>query len=355
VECGKEVESEDELIGSLCLDCFIERNPLVSLPDQIDVVRCPACGATYGRGGWGLPRDPAVEHDIDQASIEDAGRAAEGALMVVEGGLVGSVEVQVTSESRSVLAVDVEVEVSLMGRLLPAHASTRVRIRGEMCPPCSRRAGQYYEALVQLRGTKERPATPKELDRARAFVTEEVNRLAAQSRDVALVRQEEIHGGLDFYFTSQSAASMLAKGLCGIFSASSSTSTTMAGRRDGKEVVRVTHSVRLPDLRRGDYVLLRGQMLRVVSASSKDVAVEPAAGEGRRRHLGRLDIQQIAFVGDADATEEAVLVSTSETEAQVLDPVSYTTVDVMLPEGFDPEGRETVRVVRSEDNLYIVG
>ena len=355
MECGRDVVGEDELIGSLCLDCFIERNPLVTLPQHIDLVRCPQCGATYGRGGWGHPRDPAVEHDIDQTSIEDAGRAAEDALMAVEGGLVGSVDLAVRPETSSSFAVDADVEVSLMGRLLPAHATTRVRIKGEMCPPCSRRAGQYYEAVIQLRGTKERPATAKEIDHARTYVTGEVNRLAAKSRDVALVRQEELHGGLDFYLTSHSAASQLAKGLCGMFSASSTTSTTLAGRRDGKEVVRVTHAVRMPDLRRGDYVFLRDQLLRVVSASSRDVAVEPAAGEGRRRHLGRLDIQQLSLVGDADSAEEAVLVSVSSTEAQVLDPVSYKTVDVGLPDGFDTEGRETVRVVRSGDGLFIVG
>ena len=117
----------------------------------------------------------------------------------------------------------------------------------------------------------------------------------------------------------------------------------------------MTHAVRMPDLRRGDYVLLRNELLRVVSASSKDVAIEPAAGEGRRRHLGRLDMQQLTFVSDSDSAEEAVLVSVSSTEAQVLDPVSYKTVDVKVPDGFDAEDRETVRVVRSGDVLYIVG
>ena len=60
--------------------------------------------------------------------------------------------------------------------------------------------------MIQLRGTKDRPPTSKELERARTYVTDEINRLAAQSREVGLVKQEEIHGGLDFYLTSQSAA-----------------------------------------------------------------------------------------------------------------------------------------------------
>ena len=119
-------------------------------------------------------------------------------------------------------------------------------------------------------------------------------------------------------------------------------------------MVRVTHAVRLPDLRRGDYVLHRGAMLRVVSASTKEATVDPGAGTGRRRHVSRGELQEIQFVGDRDSPEEAVVVSTTGAEAQVLDPRSMRTVDLAVPEGFAMEGREIVMVVRVEDQLYIV-
>lgn len=355
MECGKEVEGEEELKGSLCLDCFMERNSLLTLPDFIDLVRCPDCGSTYGRGGWGAPRDPGIEYDPDEMDKEDATTAAEGALQVIDGGLVRSVDIQVRSETPSTFRIEVEAEVGLMGQVVPAQASSRVRIKGEMCQPCSRKAGMYFEAVIQFRGTKDRPATASELDRARTFVKDETNRLGAQSRGVAVVKIEEIHGGLDFYLTSHSAASQVSKSLCGMYSATSSSSTTMAGRRDGRDVVRVTHLVRMSDLRRGDYVMLRDQMLRVLSASSKEIAVEVTAGTGKRRHLGRAERQQLTFVGDADSAMEAVLVSSIDTEAQVLDPVTFTTIDVKLPEGYEVGERETVLVVRTEDGLYIVG
>ncbi|MCK5415310.1 MAG: hypothetical protein KAJ35_08005, partial [Thermoplasmata archaeon] len=211
MECGKEVEGEEELKGSLCLDCFLERNPLMTLPDVIDLIRCPDCGSTHGRGGWGKPRDPGVEHDPDEMDQAAATTTAEDALQVVEGGLVRSVQMRARPETPSIYEVDVEAEVGFMGQVVPAQASTRIRIKGEMCQPCSRVAGMYFEAVIQLRGTKDRPATTDELDRARTFVNDEVNRLGAQSRGVALVKIEELHGGLDFYLTSHSAASQVAK------------------------------------------------------------------------------------------------------------------------------------------------
>jgi NMD protein affecting ribosome stability and mRNA decay len=101
-------------------------------------------------------------------------------------------------------------------------------------------------------------------------------------------------------------------------------------------------------------VAFRGTLLRVVSASSKEATVDPAAGTARRRHLSRGDLRDLKLVGDRDIHEEAVVVSTSGTEAQVLDPLTMRTVDVKVPEGFEIEGRETVNVVRFEDLLHIV-
>jgi nonsense-mediated mRNA decay protein 3 len=181
-----------------------------------------------------------------------------------------------------------------------------------------------------------------------------VERLSASSRDVGLMKEEEMHGGLDFYITSQPAAAQISRGLAALFGARATSSTKLTGRRDGRDVLRVTHAVRLPELRRGDYALLRGTLLRVVSASDKEATVDPAAGTAKRRHLSRGELRDLRLVGDADCPEEAVVVSTSGGEAQVLDPVSMRTVDVRVPEGFVIEGRETVDVVRAEDQLHIV-
>ena len=141
MECGKEVEGEEELKGSLCLDCFLERNPLLSLPDVIDLIRCPDCGSTHGRGGWGHPRDPGVEQDPVQMDQDAAVNTAKDTLQVVEGGLVRSMKIHIHPETPSIFRVDVDAEVDVMGQVVPAQTSASVRIKGEMCQPCSRRAG----------------------------------------------------------------------------------------------------------------------------------------------------------------------------------------------------------------------
>lgn len=352
VSCGKDVEGEDQLKESLCLDCWLERNPLVISPPVIHLVRCPSCGSQHGPGGWTAPPEGGPD---DEAGLERAvSTAMEDSLSIVDGALMRKLGLTVRREGRSSFSVEARAQVTLMDQVVEGTASTVVRLKGEACPVCSKRSGSYYEAVIQFRGTKERPATRRELSEARRLVEGEVACMASTSPDVGITKTEELHGGLDFYLTSQSAGAQLARNLASRFGASVSTSTTAAGRKEGRDLVRVTHAVRLPDLRRHDLVLLRGELLRVTAATSKKVAVEPAAGEGRRRHVARDDLKQLVFVGDAEAPEEAVVVSAGQGELQVLDPETLRTEDVPLPKGFDPSGRETVRVVRAEGRLHIV-
>jgi nonsense-mediated mRNA decay protein 3 len=346
------VETDDELRGGLCVDCHLERNPVMVVPDVIDLVRCPTCGSSRGRGGWSAPS--LTDGYVEEVLHDDVVDAAEAAVQVMEGSLVRSMDMTVRPEARSAFFVTIQAKIGLMGQTVEADGGTRVRVRGEQCPLCSRKAGQYFEAIIQFRGSSERSATDAELDRARRHVHGEIERLSASSRDVYIVKEERIHGGLDFYISTQAAGAQIVRGLAGMFSATATSSTKLAGQRDGKEVVRVTHAVRLPELRRGDYALFKGQLYKVVSASAKEATVDPAAGTAKRKRLSRGERQELRLVGDIDSPEEAVVVSTSGAEVQVLDPSSMRTVDLALPPGYQLKERETVRIVRAEDQLFIV-
>ena len=356
VECGKDVEGDEELRGGLCLDCFVERNPVLAAPKVVDLVRCPSCGSVRRHGQWTPPGDPRRDREEDEEALHQAVLdAAEDSFGVVDGGLIRNAEMDLRGEGRAAYVVTARAEVGLMGGVVIGEAVTMVRIRGEVCPTCSRVAGSYYEALIQFRGARERPATRDELERARRHVEDEVARLSKVSRDVGITKMEEQHGGLDFFLTSQSAGAQIARSLSSMFNASSTSSTSVAGRKDGKDLVRVTHAVRLPELRPGDFVVLRGELFRVASATGKEATVDPPVGTGRRRRLTREERVELRFVGDHSSTEEAVVVSLSGPEVQVLDPITLRTVELPVPTGFDPGDRETVLVLRVGDELFLVG
>jgi len=365
VECGREVGSDDELIGGLCVQCFLERTPIVRLPPIVDLVRCPRCGAVKVRGGWrsapqaqtrrgGRRADARDEAPDADAGLDSAVSAAvEGALEAIEGASVRSVALRVLQEDRLAFVVDVEAEAEVGAQRVRLELSTRVRLRPEACDVCSRRAGNYFEAIVQFRGARSRGATDRDLATARKVAEEEAERLEGASREAHLVKVEEPRGGLDFYMSTQSAGSQVARALAARFGASVSSSTSQGGRKDGRDLVRTTHIVRMPDLRSGDYVLFEGDLVRVLSATDKDALVTPAPGGGRRRTLSHDDRGALVLVGTEEDVEDAVVVSVSPGEVQVLDPATMRTVELSLPKGFDLKGRDTVGVLRREGRLLL--
>ena len=361
IECGREVDRDDELIGGVCVQCFLEHNPIVRLPPVLDLVRCPRCGAVKVRGGWRpAPRPTAgrrgrggAEMDEDEDVRGAVSSAVEGALEAIEGARVNSVALRVLQEDRAAFVVDVQAMVQVGAQEVPQELATRVRLRPEACDVCSRRAGNYFEAIVQFRGARSRGATDRDLATARKVAEDEAARLEAASREAHIVKVEEPRGGLDFYLSTQSAGSQVARALAARFGASVSMSTSQGGRKDGRDLVRTTHIVRMPDRRSGDYVLFEGELVRVLSATDRDALVTPAPGGGRRRTVSHGDRDALVLVGTEEDVEDAVIVSRSAGEVQVLDPSTMRTVELVLPKGFDLGGRETVGVLRHEGRLLL--
>jgi nonsense-mediated mRNA decay protein 3 len=381
VECGREVGDEVALVGGLCLECFLERNPLLKVPEVVDLVRCPHCGAMKAKGGWREPADPAggpkghrkgrsrkarrdaaagaaAAVDDDGAAEAEAMRlavtgAVEDAMELIEGASLQSLAFDVVQEDRRSFIVRVKAELSMCGESVTQDLDTHVRLRPEACPVCSRRMGSYYEAIVQFRGARSRSATEADLASARGLAEGEGARLEAASREAHIVKVEELKGGLDFYVSTQSAGSQLARTLASRFGASISSTTTLAGRKEGRDLLRTTHLVRMPDIRPGDYVLYDGELHRVQSSTDKEALLVPVPGEGRRRTVSRSDREGLVLVGVESDVTQAVVVSSSAGEVQLLDPESFKTVELRTPPGFSPGGRETLGVVRHEGRLMI--
>jgi nonsense-mediated mRNA decay protein 3 len=59
------------------------------------------------------------------------------------------------------------------------------------------------------------------------------------------------------------------------------------------------------------------------------------------------------LIGKREDILEAVVLSQSAKEVQVMHPRSYATVELRKPQGFKVEG-DTVRVVLFEDEMYLL-
>src|SRR5207302_463181 len=95
-------------------------------------------------------------------------------------------------------------------------------------------------------------------------------------------RIEEVHGGLDFYVSTNALAKGLARDIAGSFGGIVSASPKLFGQKQGKEVYRVTALVRLAAFQKGDVVRHKGSLAEVTSLRPFVVLRDLVTGERRR-------------------------------------------------------------------------
>jgi nonsense-mediated mRNA decay protein 3 len=329
VECGAEGKTYD----GLCPRCLQRRRRFVKAPATVDVARCRHCGAVLLDGEWSdIPWERAIPRLLVRDSQVDGRAGTVRFAYDVREEDANNLELAVTAR----VAVD-DVEVVERFR-------TRVRVRPEVCPSCSRRRGQYYEGILQVRAAG-RPLAPDERDLVRRRVEAHV----ARTRGAFVMKVEEVHGGLDVYLSSNRLAKAVARDLRGELGGRVAPSPKLYGRRDGKEVHRVTYLLRLPAYRVGDVVRLDGDEYEVVEGGARVVLRDLRSGERRRLRKEETDRP----TPTAARRFEAVVVAATRGEIQLLDPETNRTVTVPQPPWME-DVPATVDVLKTDEGLYVV-
>ncbi len=281
VECG----TEGPVYQGVCASCFAKKHAVVAPPPNVDVPRCSRCGAFHFRSGWSRV-------DLDVA-IPQLLRERVPALPPFE-------HVTFTHVAREEDANNYLVTVKASGRfedlrqVQDFHA--RLRVKPSVCDTCAKQDGRYFEGILQVRG-EGRDLTPQEVGAVRTLVLSRVERGRDEAGDF-VSRTEEIHGGLDFYVSSNALGTRLAKEVAEAFGGSTSASPKLYGQRQGKELFRVTSLVRLPAHRVGEVVRHKGALAEVVALRPFVELRDLVSGETRRfrakdlRGLRRVDAER---------------------------------------------------------------
>jgi nonsense-mediated mRNA decay protein 3 len=225
------------LVEGVCGECAADRTPLVSAPPRGVVVMCPHCGARQVKDHWERENSSSLltADDLSPFLVIDpeAGirrirweeRSATGTVRE----LVGFAEVRFRGAQRTV-----EIPIS-------------VRSEHRTCPDCSRKSGRYYTAIVQLRGPVE--ARPERAPALRARLDAAWKALMRDARPdwkKAVSWREELPEGWDVFFTETLAARAVARAAQQKFGAALKQSASLFGRKDGRDVYRVTFCLRIP-------------------------------------------------------------------------------------------------------------
>ena len=336
VECG----AEEKIYGKVCLDCLLKNRELVTTPSHLRVTVCGDCGAILKGANWQNQPIEVIVEELLAARI-DTDNIVEAVDL-----LIPALDYE-TAEKR----IEAVAKLRIGDAVLDYPIKFMLRTNNSVCDMCSRQMGNYYEAIIQVRAEGREP-TPEELESSTNLIMSKSDEMRRSDRQAFVTKVSEVKGGIDYYLGSAQSARGISRQLQDMHAAAFSETSTQAGHKDGKETFRNTFLIRLPRFKKGDVVTDGRAIFLIEKMTRKSLSIKDLE-TGHSRTMPENEMSQLKEVGNISDAEEAVMVSESELEIQILDPRTMKTIDVLKPPGFANEGN-SVKVIRFEDRLFVV-
>ena len=341
IKCG----TEKGFIDNLCGGCYGEVAELMRVPSVMDMTVCRGCDSYLYKKQWKYFEN--IDDLIDREVL---------AVLSVDSNVeIGNIDIVHRVEDDHRRKIFVELKGTVAGTTVEDDASLTVNLKKGVCDRCSKIAGKYYESILQIRG-EDHKLPEKKLDKILDFVTQEMDRLGNKDRGSFISRYFDMHSGMDFYLGKISDGKNLAKILGSRYGSRVKESSTLAGRKDGKDYYRVTYLVRIPPYGAGDYIIFKKKPCKLEKLSMKKAHLTDLP-DGKKLTVGRKDLRGVTVLGGEDIVKRAVVISRKNNtrELIVLHPETYRSVDVIVPGNIEvsPEDEE-VNVIVHDDDLYIV-
>lgn len=227
--CGKITEELDE---GLCNSCYSKEKKIPCLPKTIEVEVCRGCSRYYS-GKWVAIKEPpnkmmkVISREAVKSRLEPELREFQGEVRILK-----------TVDRGKTIVSDLEVELSkTLGAEPPTHLRTSLKLKQTLCPVCSKRAGGYFEAIIQLRA--------EDIDKILGEAFRVINRLYEKDQMAFVVDETRVKGGVDLKVGSGKAAKVVGTYFKTHFGARIKKSAKLSGKKDGKNVYRKTILIRV--------------------------------------------------------------------------------------------------------------
>ena len=312
--CG----SESELHGpSLCEPCHRERNNLAEVPENVPWTRCFKCGMTEMQGRWTNLTDEDVFDELIQRNV----RFHEN---VENLGLAMHPEVVTDRHTMLHLQIDGEID----GLLYEEQHQMRARMANGVCITCTRRAGNYYEATVQLRSSARR-LEERELNLLRATLDEVVESMPEDPM-FFVTSEGPVTGGYDVVLGSKGLARAWGRHLVTTYGGQVNETNSVVGRKDGVDVTRLTLLYRKPGYALGDVIRFRDELWRP-STWTKEGAIIERVDRRERTGVTWRDLEKATVMAQMHEFHRLELIQEDKSVGEFLDPSTWEMTAVRLP------------------------
>lgn len=341
LRCGKQEQFSD----NLCQDCLIDTLEPFSYPEVVHGTVCPTCFRVQMGRSW-------------LESMEDF---SDAALFVARNNIETTIDLKmvdpdifVESADQSLFRISGRASGYFKGLRLQQEVRMEVRLKKSQCIWCSKQQGNYFEAIIQLRGLD--GFSEEEVWDLLGDIKDEIYRANSRDPGAFLTKEEKVRGGYDLYLGSKSFSRALAQKYHEMYGGETKSSSTLYGRKDGNDIYRDTYLIRFPGFRTGDYLLSGKGPLRIGKINPGRINCLELVSKNTlsidMRHAMKMRV-----VRRDEVEHDLVVVMETEGEVQVLHPVTMKVVDLVKPDFLlDREGGvgDSVRGALIEDDLFIV-
>ncbi len=309
VRCGKTVE---KTVNGLCKECLLIQEKFLK-EHAITITICRFCGK--------LVENPNM-------SLEDA---IKNSLKKIALGSLKSYKIIEDKHNLKVLEVLVSKKVDSI--VLENCEIVKVKIRWQCCQRCMKIRGGSYAVRIQIRACKE---TLDEIERK--FLIEEWYEKLKKDR------------GIDVFFQSKGEARKFLNKLSNYYIFTKKESAKLVTRKDGKDIYRVTISIRIPEWHKGDIVEYEGRVYQILSSQKNFVKLVDLETL-KEMKIAAKNIDKIRLRKKYTDLGEGVVKSIIDDKAII----SYKGSEIEIITTYPLKVGEIVKIFESKGKVYIVG
>ncbi len=314
----------------MCEPCFRKRVKLAEVPENVPWVRCARCDIVELQGKWVNITEEEVWDELIQRNLKFH---------------VDAEDIGIAYETRKVsdrhTLIHLQLEGVIDSLLFQETYTMRARMANGVCLTCTRKAGNYYEATVQLRSSG-RKLSENEYENLRATL-DTVKESLSDDPMFFITNEGPVTGGYDVVMGSKGLARAWGRHLTKEYGGQVVETNSTVGRKDGIDVTRLTLLYRKPGYELGDVIRWRENLWRPASWT-KDGAIVERVDRQERTGASWRDLESSQVLARMSEHIVVDLINQDSSVGEFLDPTTWTMASIKL--SWDHAGKINARIAR---------
>ena len=342
-ECGS---TDKEMVGDVCIDCFLKEFQMIEIPERIEVQICSHCNSKLEEGKWSDEFIP--EEEIIYRALERNIKIADE----VEN---EAINLEIDQVKGTISSCIVEAIGEVHGTEIAESHDTEVKILKTVCPTCSKMQSGYYETVIQFRADN-REIKSEEYAKADEIVERTLTKQSKSDKLAYSPQIAKLKEGYDYYIGSFKSGHKVAEALKEEFGGIIKESPRLISedKSTGKGLYRVWISVRIPEFEISDFIKFEDKTIQVQSISKNSI-VGADISTGKKHNIPMKNMEEIELVKKSDEIETTTIISKSPSIIQILDPSDYSAVDLEMKDEFkDYNIGDEIKLIKIDNYIYLL-